>query len=85
MSRFLRLALVSSVLLLVCLSLVEAQQIRIPLKRVTLPPDSHPTKSAMALSRQLSSAPSALHHSVNLAIDPSRRVSLTNYFDRMYT
>jgi hypothetical protein len=64
----------------------SAQQLRIPLTRLDLPPNAHPTRSAAALTQQLARIPASAHHAnLNLAVDPSRPVSLTNYFNRMYT
>jgi hypothetical protein len=65
--------------------LASAQMIRIPLQPHTLPlGKAHPTRSAAALSRQLFPLNGG-HHGLSLYVDPSRPVSLTNYFNRMYT
>jgi len=59
--------------------------IRIPLQPHTLPlGKAHPTRSAAALSRQLFPLNGG-HHGLSLYVDPARPVSLTNYFNRMYT
>jgi len=67
-------------------SLASAQQVRIPLRRHDLAPGQHPTRSPAALARQLYHAQNhGGHRALNLYVDPSRPVSLRNYFNRMYT
>lgn len=77
-----------AVLLFVCVcssaSVASAQTIRIPLKRHTLAPNTHPTRSAAALASQLY-AQNGEHHALNLAVDLANPISLNNRFDRLYT
>ena len=78
----------------------SAQQIRIPLTRMDVREGHHPTRSPQRISNALRVAEKKdneqaksfnlfsrrhTHSALQLAVDSSRRVSLRNYFNRMYT